>query len=600
MSTKIKINRLIVDINKEKVNQQYDFFYLETCDKYIRRGAYILDIVSTNGSIKAVKFENGKKMLVMLNAENGNLQLLKSVLSEVENGEKFSIKQVDAKDIEEWTLVQIFFNALGVYDSELLKFNNLTGHLYCYHEGWLKHGKDRDSDIIWRVPALEIVVDKNMCLLVNVRTFTSEKLKNKITFKKRKFDDYPKYVFSARKTLRRKLSSDKETCFIMRQIDGTKTEIPFLDIQSVDKFDKTKVGVLQDILRKFEEKYHGLINLSFEIKEVKERVDFSKKFAKENISVIKKLLQSTGVNIVDEIGDNYSSSFCDGISKMLLNKYGVKAGMSRRAKKDKLNLCVIHNKEYYEGINDPHDKVYADVAVQHITFEDFADSSEFAIDTVMHEIIIKKDLQEGVISLFDWTSLGIKENIFFGTEVEIEEVNRYFFMKISPDGSFTIREQELTLFEMNEYSECVEIFENARTNGEVVKGIIKTESGIINVIKDSKLFTLPEMDNIKELLMSGDNKLRGKDRREELLSSCLDIKLYKEGVCQYYYVGTIGEGMRVNIQRAAVIRKIEGHNDSPIIFEQLLPLMGVTFVHNGQLTVIPFPFKYLREYVNAL
>ena len=100
--------------------------------------------------------------------------------------------------------------------------------------------------------------------------------------------------------------------------------------------------------------------------------------------------------------------------------------------------------------------------------------------------------------------------------------------------------------------------------------------------------------------MSGDNKLRGKDRREELLSSCLDIKLYKEGVCQYYYVGTIGEGMRVNIQRAAVIRKIEGHNDSPIIFEQLLPLMGVTFVHNGQLTVIPFPFKYLREYVNAL
>ena len=179
MSTKIKINRLIVDINKEKVNQQYDFFYLETCDKYIRRGAYILDIVSTNSSIKAVKFENGKKMLVMLNAENGNLQLLKSVLSEVEDGEKFSIKQVDAKDIEEWTLVQIFFNALGVYDSELLKFNNLTGHLYCYHEGWLKHGKDRDSDIIWKVPSLEIVVDKNMCLLVNVRTFTSEKLKNK-------------------------------------------------------------------------------------------------------------------------------------------------------------------------------------------------------------------------------------------------------------------------------------------------------------------------------------------------------------------------------------------------------------------------------------
>lgn len=34
-------------------------------------------------------------------------------------------------------------------------------------------------------------------------------------------------------------------------------------------------------------------------------------------------------------------------------------------------------------------------------------------------------------------------------------------------------------------------------------------------------------------------------------------------------------------------------------FEKLLPLMNVTFVHNGQLTIVPFPFKYLREYVKG-
>lgn len=36
------------------------------------------------------------------------------------------------------------------------------------------------------------------------------------------------------------------------------------------------------------------------------------------------------------------------------------------------------------------------------------------------------------------------------------------------------------------------------------------------------------------------------------------------------------------------------------MFDKLLPTMNVTFVHNGQLTVLPFPFKYLREFVKDL
>ena len=159
--------------------------------------------------------------------------------------------------------------------------------------------------------------------------------------------------------------------------------------------------------------------------------------------------------------------------------------------------------------------------------------------------------------------------------------------------------QENTLFEMNEYLAYVDIFEEAKTRGEKVKGIIKTEDGKINVIKDSGMLTLPEMDEILLHLSEGDNKLRGKERREELLPSCLDIKLFEEGGNQYYFVGTIGDGMRWNIQRASVVRKIEGYQGAPLMFESLLPLMNVSFVRNGQLTVVPFPFKYLREYLQT-
>lgn len=62
-----------------------------------------------------------------------------------------------------------------------------------------------------------------------------------------------------------------------------------------------------------------------------------------------------------------------------------------------------------------------------------------------------------------------------------------------------------------------------------------------------------------------------------------------------YCVGDIGSGMKQKLERAAVIREIEAVGGSGLIFEELLPLMGVEFVRYGQLTVIPFPFKYLRE-----
>ena len=128
--------------------------------------------------------------------------------------------------------------------------------------------------------------------------------------------------------------------------------------------------------------------------------------------------------------------------------------------------------------------------------------------------------------------------------------------------------------------------------------MIIDSKGQINVIKDTGIITLPESDEIKTLLASGDTALRGKARREELLSSCLDIKTYEDSGRLYYFVGTIGEGMRAKIAKASNVRCIEGYNKGPILFNQLLPTMNIPFVHNNQLTVIPFPFKYLREYLN--
>ena len=45
------------------------------------------------------------------------------------------------------------------------------------------------------------------------------------------------------------------------------------------------------------------------------------------------------------------------------------------------------------------------------------------------------------------------------------------------------------------------------------------------------------------------------------------------------------------------MREIQAVEGSKLIFKKVLPLMGVEFVRYGMLTVVPFPFKYLREYI---
>ena len=212
-------------------------------------------------------------------------------------------------------------------------------------------------------------------------------------------------------------------------------------------------------------------------------------------------------------------------------------------------------------------------------------------------MLIKDDLVKQKISMFDWNALGLKEDIDFGIEVTDEQNTKYVFMTIHPDGTFNFSKQTLNLFEANKYNQCVEVFENAKINSEKVHGIIRDASGNINIIKDTGWFTIPEIHSIKAELANGNTKLRGKEKRDELLSACLDIKMFNDSVSEYYFVGTIGNGMRWLINRAANIRKMEPFEDSILMFEKLLPLMNVTFVHNGQLTVVPFPFKYLKEYL---
>lgn len=90
--------------------------------------------------------------------------------------------------------------------------------------------------------------------------------------------------------------------------------------------------------------------------------------------------------------------------------------------------------------------------------------------------------------------------------------------------------------------------------------------------------------------------LRGEEERREYLSGNIDINYFDyDDTHAKYSVGEIGNGMKYTIERASVVREIQAVEGSKLIFKKVLPLMGVEFVRYGMLTVVPFPFKYLRE-----
>lgn len=599
MNVPIKTNQLTYTFDKELFSKKYDIFCIRTAEKYFKSGAYIIDAPLLSNNVCSVLFKSGKEFFVLMKSNDANISLLKDAILKEDGADRITISHIAANTLKDDIVFQLMLNSLGNYESPLLKFNNLTGHLYCFHPNWLIRGRKSESDVIFKVPCLELRLSPEFRLNMEVHTFTSELLRNKIEFKKKKFEEYPKYIFSAHNTLRRRLKDDTGYSFIMRQTKNTKTEIAFLDIQNIDRFNQSKMGILTTVLENFNDRFSDIARLEFASITDYNALDYTRSVANENRQAILDLLSVKPIKIVDCIDDEYSKIFCKEICGLLFSKYGIKASCGKRIAKDHLNIRVIHNAAFYADGEDPH-RIFDEVAVQHITFEDFSECSEFAISTVIHEMLIKDDLVKQRISLFDWSKLGLEEDIDFGIEVTDEQNTKYIFMTIHPNGTFNISEQTLNLFEANKYNQCVEIFENAKINSEKVHGIIRDALGNINIIKDTGWFTIPEIHSIKSELANGNTKLRGKEKRDELLSSCLDIKMFNDGVSEYYFVGTIGNGMRWLINRAANIRMIEPFEDSSLMFEKLLPLMNVTFVHNGQLTIIPFPFKYLREYIKSI
>lgn len=596
---RIQTNKLIVDLKTDLLSDIYEVFNIKTSDSHFCKGcnaAKLVDDFINEKFVLSVVYEQGRSFYMMLRKSNENKININNALKKLSGTENISLEEVAIGMVPRNIIVQLLINSLGTYEGKILGFHNITGHFYIHHPSW---NKSKGKQII----TLELKITKDMLLDWNIRTFTVISQQKFIKFGKKKFNEYPEYILEKDNILKRIEKGTDPNAYILRQIGAKKSNIKFLEIDSIENFQKTKMGVICDCIDKFNTTFNNMAHIDFDYFCEYQEEQISTQLIKEMQKRFETIASFHKIVLVDSVLDSTSSLCIEALKQKLNVFFNCKVSILKKPKIDSINIILIHEDEYYKGKDDPHDKIHKNLAVQHVTIETIAhlmDSEteketgwKSVLDCLMQEVLIKDDINTKHISLVNWADYGYVNNLIFGICHKDDENNKHFyFMTIAPNGKFTIEEKENTLFEQNEYQDCIDIFGN-----EDVIGIVKKGKDI-NIIHNTKQKTIPEIKIIKKRLKDGDNKLRNKESREELLPAITDIKCFSHNnYSMYYFSGIIGAGMKRVIPTAANIRMVDTYRSSNLFFNDLLKLMAVTFVRNGQLTVMPFPFKYLLEFI---
>lgn len=100
------------------------------------------------------------------------------------------------------------------------------------------------------------------------------------------------------------------------------------------------------------------------------------------------------------------------------------------------------------------------------------------------------------------------------------------------------------------------------------------------------------MDEIGAVIGNGIKQVQNWKR---YFGGMLGIRFYQQETDLFYFVGYSAKKLQCMMAHACRIRKVIATRGE-LNFIRYLPLLSVEFVRNGSYTVVPFPFKYLREW----
>lgn len=694
-------NRINVTYNMENIDADFDVFRVEKANKdYYKYN--ILDSAVYEFKAAAVQWTFGATALVLFRkGEVTEQQFKESIMKEYED---VKIQKIDLFDSEQCSncfyfenrlLAQLLINSMRTPKHEAFMYNNLTGKLF-YHDPSWKH-KDKLTGKVNFIRFLEIVIDPGMYLNLEHKTF-----------KRYDRESNGLYVIDSKTgEFRKKLKTDTNVITYKEgSLPHNHFRVDNFDITDITHFRKSKMGVMEQFLRDVNDNLSKYISIDIVEREDAQQFDISN-LEKKGISELEygEMLQKKGVVIVDENDSEISKDIVAKLQEELEKYYHVKAAVGNLSG-DAYNIRIIHDGEYYaeNEMHDPHSDNLKGYIVQHITeeAEHFTNTkgSSPDIKKIVQELIIKGDVRERMISIFDWKRLDSgkdwtfvlrkKIKTKFGENVEHmnfgnkKAFNYYNYYRLKIDGNGKMEFDAFCDSNQSETEEWNKIcyaydFVEDKHHGvqNHVEGLMYSNIDNIHAILLTREKTLPNISALMDTLIETDAKERvskeillkaindfeteyiaageiisewknklsvetemitkksikkilnmksgtaskfnrflhqkygiwidGELRKGEFeylyqIGNLLNIKYdynendYLDGRVFVYYVGAKGNNKKTKYPNACCMRKVISLGET-LEYEEALPLMTVEFVRNSQFTVLPFPFKYLREYI---
>lgn len=656
---KILTNKLKIHYDLKKIDRDFDFFQI-ICD------SNSLDVVDRSefgtDKIESIVFENETTFYIMCQTNSLSKYDLNNIESGYDTQDFRAVCVSCVMLVEKHRLFQLFLNALSNYHTKSLKYNNVTGKLYITNH---KLAVKKYQKEVNQFDAVEVSVSENGVLSFVARRFNSVKNKHLMKLSEKDLMKMTKFELLSNDILKRKQKGDFSDCFVKKSINREKPSISFIDISSFENFNASKMGIIAEVFENLTFNFQDY--LQFDLIEVESDYQYP---VQTHCFQLEKHLENLSVPIylINLVNDEQSKLRIESIENELLSKYGIKCKKVKHLNKKGMNIVYIHQKKYYaDRLQDDSYVHNPSYLIQHLTVEDFDESKEVILKNIVKELLIKKDIENQKLSIFNWQQLAYSHPwIFFFKESKNNE--KYFTMKIWPNGSFKMSEFIYDLVDTQGYNQYAEIL-----SSNDVEGLIINHYGQINVIKKTDQYSLQAFPKIRKIykeiesnpkypindLLEILTKVKKTAKTEALITEILSVEDYlrnlntteishhhfvqklhhktlKQKVNDYfvmnyqkhlfpyfrnqqnkseiyrgsldihywqidekraqYCVGEKSKNPKQKMDKGVIIREVQAIGDAPVFFDELLPLMDVDFVRLGSLTVLPFPFKYLREY----
>lgn len=537
----MQTNKLNFDIDFGALNKKYAFLrftWQSNHDKSKLKwsNSYHLDALIENEQAEACLYRYGKYAYVMFRQHNyPDIEVLRQKISNSDHYDHIKVDIAYASPIisynsvvltGEW-LYQILFNALANSTSKRLTFHNLNGELL-----FLPTGKNKSKKLI----AHKIILNKDFLLSAHAVTYQTKSAiyhgeKDKRSCQKKLSKPTYQLHLNAFKRVFETTDDDWNT-YIQAGVTGTKATSDAISINSHQEFLQSRMGILHTLLKRFNQKYIGIISASWTErsfdKSLEERFHLLNSDQK-----LRKIFQSQTIRLLDKIDTSDSKELLEDI-RLMLADLDIKAKLGKREIQGAYHLCLIKSKDSYETNEDPYHQDDRYIK-QHITAEKYLEcmntdcpsdiknvnnslkrgkQRKVVLRSLLKELWIKQDVINNHIQLFDQDLSYPSKTPLTGTWVFGMIVNdNYHMIEVSENGDITyIIHDIMDLFPMHAYTDAIELVSQAnepykKNKESAIEAFIISPEQDVNIILSERESVLPDLLLLEEELLQKDASL---------------------------------------------------------------------------------------------